>query len=311
MIYTIGHRTTYHYEKPVGFARCVLRLRPASSDRQTLLSNVVTVTPEPSNVIVGRGPFGEETGTIVIELPHEQLVIEAHSRVDVHARFDHDPDDSPAWEAVGVAAFGARSLDTDGPAAYLYPTRRTPTAAAITDYARRSFTAARPIVAAASELMTRIYVDFIYDAEATTISTPALQAFEARRGVCQDFAHIMIAGLRGLGLPAAYVSGYLRTSPPPGRPRLAGADATHAWVAIWCGEDRGWIGFDPTNAVLAQNDHIVLARGRDYSDVAPIDGIILAPGGQTLKVAVDVVPDGEARDSAGKCRQSTVHQSAR
>jgi transglutaminase-like putative cysteine protease len=283
MIYTIGHRTTYHYEKPVGFARCVLRLRPASSDRQTLLSNVVTVTPEPSNVIVGRGPFGEETGTIVIELPHEQLVIEAHSRVDVHARFDHDPDDSPAWEAGGGAAIRAR----------------------------RSFTAARPIVAAASELMTRIYVDFIYDAEATTISTPALQAFEARRGVCQDFAHIMIAGLRGLGLPAAYVSGYLRTSPPPGRPRLAGADATHAWVAIWCGEDRGWIGFDPTNAVLAQNDHIVLARGRDYSDVAPIDGIILAPGGQTLKVAVDVVPDGEALDSAGKCRQSTVHQSAR
>ena len=311
MIYTIGHRTTYRYEKPVGFARCVLRLTPASSDRQTLLSNAVTVTPEPSSVTVGHGPFGEQTQTIVIEQPHEKLIIEAHSRVDVHARIDHDPDDSPAWETITVAAFGARSLDTGSPAAYLYPTRRTPTAAAITGYARRSFPATRPIVAAASELTTRMYADFVYDAEATTVSTPALQAFEARRGVCQDFAHIMIAGLRGLGLPAAYVSGYLRTSPPLGQPRLAGADATHAWVAVWCGGDHGWIGFDPTNAVLAENDHIVLARGRDYSDVAPIDGIILAPGGQTLKVAVDVVPDSEALDSVDKCRQSTVHQSAR
>src|SRR5690606_39171507 len=162
----------------------------------------------------------------------------------------------------------------------------------ITAYARQSFTPGRPIVEAAAELMTRMRDEFVYDPEATTVSTPAVEAFEARHGVCQDFAHIMIAGLRGLGLPAAYVSGYLRTIPPPRQPRLAGADATHAWVDLWCGE-RGWIGFDPTNAVFAENDHIVLAIGRDYSDVAPIDGVILAPGVQTLKVEVDVIPDGE------------------
>ncbi len=136
-----------------------------------------------------------------------------------------------------------------------------------------------------------MHADFVFDSSATDVKTPASQAFAARRGVCQDFAHIMISGLKGLGLPAAYVSGYLRTIPPAGQPRLEGADATHAWVALWCGDQLGWIGFDPTNAVLAQNDHIVLATGRDYSDVAPIDGIILAPGGQTLTVQVDVIPE--------------------
>jgi transglutaminase-like putative cysteine protease len=135
--------------------------------------------------------------------------------------------------------------------------------------------------------------DFTYDAEATDVSTAPGDAFQARHGVCQDFAHIMICGLRGLGLPARYVSGFLRTFPPPGRPRMEGADATHAWVCLWCGQDTGWIGFDPTNDVLAQDDHIVLATGRDYSDVAPIDGIILAPGKQTLDVEVDVVPESE------------------
>jgi transglutaminase-like putative cysteine protease len=186
------------------------------------------------------------------------------------------------------------NLGPDGPAAYLYPTGRTPLVPAITEYARASFWPGRPIVQAAAELMTRMHADFVYDAEATTVRTPAAEAFAKRRGVCQDFVHIMTSGLRGLGLPTAYVSGYLRTLPPPGQPRLEGADATHAWVSLWCGPDRGWIGYDPTNAVFAQNDHIVLAIGRDYSDIAPIDGVILAPGGQTLKVEVDVTPGDEA-----------------
>ncbi|MGI4878098.1 MAG: transglutaminase family protein, partial [Janthinobacterium lividum] len=277
MIYTIGHKTTYVYEKSVGFARCVLRLTPVSSSTQTLLASHVRITPEPSSIVVGQGPFGERTHTIVVDKPHRELVIEATSRVDVNARIDQDPDESPAWEAVRVEAFDTRMLGVDGPAAHLYPTRRTPTVAAITEYARESFAPGRPIMAAASALMTRMYNDFKYDPETTTVSTPAAQAFEARSGVCQDFAHIMISGLHGIGLPAAYVSGYLRTNPPPGQPRLAGADATHAWVSLWCGNDIGWIGFDPTNAVLAQDNHIILATGRDYSDVAPIDGIILAP----------------------------------
>jgi transglutaminase-like putative cysteine protease len=163
----------------------------------------------------------------------------------------------------------------------------------ITDYARASFSPFRPLVEAAADVMTRLHRDFAYDPKATTVSTPAAEAFAARRGVCQDFAHVMIAGLRGLGLPAAYVSGYLRTTPPPGKPRLQGADATHAWVRLWCGESLGWISFDPTNALVGGDDHVTLAIGRDYSDVSPIDGVTLAPGEQELKVEVDVVPEDD------------------
>ena len=306
MIYEIGHRTTYTYEKPVSFARCVLRLTPTTAGLQSLLESKVTVTPEPSSTLHGRGAFGEATQTIIIDRPHEKLIIEAKSRVDVRTSVQLGLHDSVPWEAVRASANASRSLAADSPASFLYPTRRTPIIAAITDYARVSFTPGRPVSDAAAELMTRIRSDFVYDPSATTVSTPALEAFEARHGVCQDFAHIMICGVRGLGLPAAYVSGYLRTSPPPGRPRLEGADATHAWVSIWCGNDQGWIGFDPTNAVLAQTSHIVLANGRDYSDVAPIDGIILAPGAQTLKVEVNVVPEDEIIAAATAARMPAM-----
>jgi transglutaminase-like putative cysteine protease len=297
VIYALRHRTTYKYGAEVTFARCVLRLTPRSSAGQTVLEGSVRITPTPCHTIQRTGPFGEQTLTVVIDTPHRALVIEARARVDVHAIAVEDPSGSPAWEGVRDLSFSSADLGAEGPAAYLYPTARTPLSAPITDYARTSFAPGRPIVEAAVDLMTRMYADFTYDAKATDVSTPAAKAFAARHGVCQDFAHIMICGLRGLGLPAAYVSGYLRTIPPPGKPRLEGADATHAWVSLWCGPDRGWIGLDPTNAVLAQDDHIVLAIGRDYSDVAPIDGIILAPGGQKLKVEVDVVPEeiGAAR----------------
>jgi transglutaminase-like putative cysteine protease len=293
VIYTVRHKTTYSYESPVTFARCVLRLTPQSSQNQTVLNNSVTVSPRPAQTLSRTGPFGEQTLTVVIEAPHKDLVIESQSRVDVHARPVDAFSASAPWEAIRARSFEARDLGPEGPAAYLYPTSRTPLVPAITDYARLSFARGRPILEAASELMTRIKGDFTYDSEATNVRTPAAEAFKARRGVCQDFAHVMISGLRGLGLPTAYISGYLRTIPPPGKPRLEGADATHAWVAVWCGDDRGWVGFDPTNAILALNDHIVLAKGRDYSDVAPIDGILLAPGEQTLKVEVDVIPQNE------------------
>jgi transglutaminase-like putative cysteine protease len=160
----------------------------------------------------------------------------------------------------------------------------------ICEYARASFSGERPILDGAAELMRRIKTDFVYDVGATTVSTMPAAAFALRRGVCQDFAHVMISGLRGLGLPAAYVSGYLRTVPRPGQARLEGADAMHAWVMVWCGDAVGWRGLDPTNAIPAGEDHIVLAIGRDYSDVAPIAGVVFASGEQRLAVAVDVVP---------------------
>jgi len=293
VIYNLRHRTTYRYESAVTFAWCVLRLSPQSSTVQTVLANAIAITPRPSRSIERTGPFGELMLTVMVDQPHRKLIIEAKSRVDVYAPPFAPPADSPAWETVRECSFEIGSLDSDSPAAYLYPTARTPILPAITDYARLSFSKSRPIVEAAAELMTRIRADFTYDADATNVRTLPGEAFAVRRGVCQDFTHIMISGLRGLGLPAAYVSGYLRTVPPPGRPRLEGCDATHAWVSLWCGKERGWIGFDPTNATLVQDDHITLAIGRDYADVAPIDGVMLAPGEQALKVEVDVVPEHE------------------
>jgi transglutaminase-like putative cysteine protease len=173
---------------------------------------------------------------------------------------------------------------------YLFPSRQVSLDPEIRTYAAESFPARRPVLDGALDLMRRIKADFVYEPGTTTVQTTPPMAFALRRGVCQDFAHIMISGLRGLGLPAAYVSGYLRTIPPPGRERLEGADAMHAWVLVWCGGDVGWFGLDPTNAVPARDDHVVLAIGRDYADVAPVGGVIFAAGGQRLEVSVTVTP---------------------
>jgi len=290
VIYGVRHRTTYSYEAPVAFARCVLRLTPQDSAIQTLEHIAITVTPEPSRIDDRTDPFTDGSVILLIDKMHRKLIIEANSVVDVHASPVERAFDAPPWEAVRAASFQSRDLGPASPATFLYPTARTPMAPAITDYARASFHTGRPIVEAAAELMGRIRADFTYDPKATDAYTSPPEAFGARSGVCQDFANIMICGLRGLGLPAAYVAGYLRTTPPPGRPRLAGADATHAWVRLWCGAERGWIGLDPTNAIYAQNDHITLTVGRDAADTSPIDGVLLGSGDQALKVEVDVIP---------------------
>jgi transglutaminase-like putative cysteine protease len=160
---------------------------------------------------------------------------------------------------------------------------------AVTAYAAESFPGGRGVLAGAVDLMSRIRRDFRYDPEATEIATPLNEVLQKRHGVCQDFAHIMICGMRGLGLPAAYVSGYLRTIPPEGQPRLQGADATHAWVSVWCGDALGWAGLDPTNDLMVANDHIILAKGRDFSDVSPVDGIVVGSREQKIAVGVDVL----------------------
>ena len=186
-------------------------------------------------------------------------------------------------------AFAARSLRADSPVGFVFASALVPVLSPVTAYAAESFPSGSGVLVGAVDLMHRIRNGFKYDPKATVISTPLHEVFDKRHGVCQDFAHVMIAGLRGLGLPAAYVSGYLRTIPPPGKPRLQGADATHAWVSLWCGDELGWIGFDPTNDLLVENDHIVLGVGRDFSDVSPVDGIIVGSRRQKLGVAVDVV----------------------
>lgn len=289
MIYDIRHVTTYSYESPVSFARCSLRLEPRSGGGQELVSHTVDIRPRPIDRAVRRDFFGTHTESILIETPHRSLRIDSRSRVSVSRSAPGRDAHSRAWESVRDVAFAATSLGPASPIGYVFASPLVPLQRPVSSYASASFPPGSGILAGAVDLMHRIRTDFRYDAKATVISTPLDEVFEKRLGVCQDFAHVMIAGLRGLGLPAAYVSGYLRTVPPPGKPRLQGADATHAWVSLWCGEGLGWIGFDPTNDILVENDHIVLAVGRDFSDVSPVDGIIVGSRKQKLNVAVDVL----------------------
>jgi len=212
------------------------------------------------------------------------------ARVAVEHRGDVASLATPSWESVRDEILSIADIGPTAPGHFLFSSRQVSLDPEIRDYARASFLPERPILDAAVELGRRIKTDFVYEIGATTASTTPSMSFALRRGVCQDFAHIMIAGMRGLGLPAAYVSGYLRTSHSPERPRLEGSDAMHAWVNLWCGSEIGWVGLDPTNAIAAGNDHVVLAIGRDYADVAPVDGVILASGGQHIDVAVSVLP---------------------
>ncbi len=289
MIYDIRHVTTYSYESPVSFARCSLRLEPRSGDGQQLVSHAVEIRPRPAERTIRRDFFGTHTESVLIETAHRNLRIDSRSRVTVSRQAPGRTAPSPSWESVRDVAFEASSLGPSSPVGYVFASSLVPVQQPVTAYAATSFPQSQGILAGAVDLMHRIRGDFKYDPKATVISTPLKEVFEKRHGVCQDFAHVMIAGLRGLGLPAAYVSGYLRTIPPAGQPRLQGADATHAWVSVWCGSEIGWIGFDPTNDLVVGNDHIILAVGRDFSDVSPVDGIIVGSRKQKLAVAVDVL----------------------
>ena len=290
MIYDVTHLTRYRYGAPVAVNACVLRLLPRSEGGQRVVTARIDVTPRPQAFIERADSFANRVVRMRIETPHRELVIESRARVVVERPAPPLAALTPSWEDVAALAAATASLGADSPALAIYPSPLVPLFEAATAYARQSFPPRRPIYEAASELSARIKADFVYDAKATEVTTSPAEAFARRRGVCQDFAHVAIAGLRGLALPTLYVSGYIRTIPPPGKSRLAGADASHAWVELWCGPAFGWLGFDPTNAMPAGDDHIVVARGRDYSDAPPIEGVILSSGGHELEVEVDVVP---------------------
>ncbi|WP_407049403.1 transglutaminase N-terminal domain-containing protein [Methyloraptor flagellatus] len=289
MRYRITHVTTYDYFATVPFADCRLRLTPASRDGQTLVSTEISVEPRPEHTAIEVDWFGNRVTRVSFRVPHRRLTIRQTALVDIVPRALPVAQTTPPFEVVRDAVPLGRALSPDAPVHYVFPSRFVPLAEPIESYARKSFPAGRPILAGAIELARRIKADFVYDPTATDVATPLAAAFATRRGVCQDFAQVMISGLRSLGIGAAYVSGYLRTEPPPGRPRLEGADATHAWVDVWCGETLGWIGIDPTNGILVGTDHIAIGRGRDYADVAPVTGVVTSAGGQGLSVGVDVV----------------------
>jgi len=290
VIYDVRHQTIYEYSRQVAYSHCVLRLLPSQQPGQRLLSSELTIDPQPAELAERASFFGNRITSITIDEPHRKLRLDARSSVDVDRPAPPMASLTPAWEDVRDSAFASQDLSPRSPAHFLPPSRFVPRFPPALDYAKRSFRARRPAMEAAEDLMRRIRADFKFDPKATLVSTPLSEAFEKRRGVCQDFAHIMIAALRALGLPAGYVSGYIRTIPPPGKKRLEGADASHAWVSAWCGEAAGWIELDPTNATLVNNDHITLARGRDYSDISPVSGILLGSGDQDIEVKVDVVP---------------------
>jgi transglutaminase-like putative cysteine protease len=292
VIYDVRQTTTCAYASLVAHARHVLRLTPIHRSGQRVQVAALQIVPEPLHRREGQDFFGNRLTWIEIEEPHQTLTIKLAARVSVDATVAPATLATPAWEAVRDEAFATRDIGPISPAHFLFASRMVSLDPEIRDYARESFATGRPVLDAAIELMNRLKSDIAYEIGATTVTTTPPMSFALRRGVCQDFAHIMISGLRGIGLPAVYVSGYLRTMPRSDPTRLQGADAMHAWVLIWCGSEAGWIGLDPTNAVIASDQHVVLAVGRDYTDVAPVDGVIFGSGGQQIDVAVSVTPAG-------------------
>jgi len=291
LLYSIRHLTTYSYRADVSVARCLLHLLPQTSERQNVLSATIVVDPKPAELVESIDFFGNRTAHVRFAGASARHRFESRVRIEVKAVEPPHALLTPSWEQVRREALAVNDL-ANSPTHFLFATRFVPLLDEARTYASVSFVPGRPVLDAAIELMRRVYKDFKYDPDATDVSTPLEKVAAGRHGVCQDFAHWMIAGLRCLGMPACYVSGYLRTRPPPGKPRLVGADATHAWVSVWCGSGIGWVDLDPTNDVLAGEDHIRLATGRDYADVAPVDGVIMASAGHTLRVSVDVAPVG-------------------
>ncbi|MDI1346650.1 MAG: transglutaminase family protein [Pseudolabrys sp.] len=290
MIYDIRQTTECTYASPVTNAYHVLRQTPINRPGQRVQVSSLQIEPEPVSRREGRDFFGNRLTWIALEEAHATLTVKVSARIAI------EPFTVPAaaahhsWEAVQEQVFVSADIGPAAPAHFLFASRMVSLDPEIRDYARQSFPPGRSMIEGATELMRRIKTDMVYEIGATSVTTTPPMSFALRRGVCQDFAHIMISGLRGIGLPAAYVSGYLRTHRPPGAARLQGADAMHAWVLVWCGSDIGWVGFDPTNDMIASDEHIVLAIGRDYTDVAPMDGVIVAAGGQHIDVSVNVIP---------------------
>jgi transglutaminase-like putative cysteine protease len=289
MIYQIVHRTTYKYKYPVSVGNHVACLKPRSSPHHQLARTELRIHPPPATLTERVDYFGNLQCFFTVREPHKELVVEARSEVILNGNAMPALQQSLPWEEA------ARSIPNDhspeGLEAYQFglESPRIRVRPEFASYALQSFTPGRPMAEALLDLTARIHKDFRFDSKATNVRTPTEVVFRKRRGVCQDFAHLQIACLRSLNLAARYVSGYLRTYPPPGQPRLVGADASHAWVSAYC-PGVGWIDMDPTNNLVPSNGHVTLAWGRDYSDVSPLRGLILGGGAHVVKVAVDMEP---------------------
>lgn len=278
-----SHTTTYLYSDPVSICHMEVRLAPRAGPRQRVLEHDLSIVPAPEATFSHKDYFGNDVTYFSIHEPHRALTISASTLMEVEADDLLEPWLAPAWEE----ARGERwpHSDREDIAAYqfVFPSPRIAPAPEFAEYAKPSFPEGRPLLDAAMDLCHRIYTDFRYDKEATTVATSADEVLQSKRGVCQDFAHLMIACLRSLGLAARYVSGYLIGSDS------VGGQASHAWVSVFF-PGFGWLDLDPTNDQLANGTHVTLAWGRDYSDVAPVTGVAVGGGQQVINVSVAVSP---------------------
>jgi transglutaminase-like putative cysteine protease len=287
MIYKIVHRTTYKYKYPVSVGNHVACLKPRSFLRHRLERCELNIQPTPATITERTDYFGNTLYFFTVQEPHTELVVEARSEGVMENEVTALPPEALPWEE--VVRLLPEDHSPEGLEAYQFrfESPRIPLRSEFAAYALQSFTPRRPLRDGLLDLTERIHKDFRFDSGVTTARTPTEQVFRKRRGVCQDFAHLQIACLRSLNLSARYVSGYLRTYPPPGQPRLVGADASHAWVSAYC-PGTGWLDLDPTNNLVPSNGHVTLAWGRDYGDVSPLHGLILGGGVHALNVSVDM-----------------------
>ena len=290
MKYQLTHRTRYHYEGSVTVSHHLARLAPRSLPGQRCPWHELEIIPIP----VGRGVhvdyFGNTTVYFEIEGRHEKLDVTARSLVEVSPCEPPSPSSTPPWEQVRESCHAQRLSPGSDAGAFRFSSPLVPAGPEFAAFARADFPAGRPVLEGAIALASRIFRDFKFDPRATDVTTAVATVLKNRAGVCQDFAHLMLACLRSIGLPGRYVSGYLETRPPPGQVRLVGADASHAWVSVFCGDQAGWVDIDPTNNLLPGERHITVAWGRDFSDISPLRGVTLGAGGQRLEVSVDVLP---------------------
>jgi transglutaminase-like putative cysteine protease len=294
MRYKVRHLTRYRYDHPISLCHNEAHLLPRGTAGQRVLSARLTVTPTPAVRHERRDFFGNRTLYFSVESAHREMLVSAESQVEVHAIAPPDPAATPPWERIPQLLQSRRSEADLDAAQYLADSPFAARSEDLHDYAEPSFPADRPLLEAVIDLMQRIYAEFSYDPHFTSVATPLDEVLEHKRGVCQDFAHLAIACLRSLSLPARYVSGYLETEPPPGQERLEGADASHAWFAVFV-PSLGWVDFDPTNNRIPGEHHITVAWGRDFGDVTPLKGVMVGSGKHTLEVGVDVVrEEGEA-----------------
>ncbi len=287
----VRHVTAYDYQDPVELGAHVVHVRPRELPYQSVEHYRLQASPPLAREVWGFDHFGNSVGWLFLSGVHDALRLEAVGRVTVWPRAVPDPAATPPWEHVAADALRPAGANA---AEFAFASPRVPLLADARDWASASLLPGRPVLAGVLDLVHRFSAEFRFDSTVTTVSTPVSRVLELKAGVCQDFAHLMIAALRSHGIPARYVSGYLRTRPPPGKARLVGADQSHAWVGCWLGPAHGWVDVDPTNAMVVQDGHVVLGWGRDYADVSPVRGVLLGGGSHTLKVSVDIAPEDEA-----------------